>query len=89
MLDTVVTRCGVEGVFCVSEGARQSGDRAWRERAGPSPRPRVPISIWLANGAKVGTLLWLGTFIVWNVHGSATTFPNIIALEQFNQRQRL
>ena len=33
---------------------------------------------WLANGAKVGTLLWLGTFIVWNVHGSATTFPNII-----------
>ena len=33
------------------------------------------ISIWLANGAKVGTLLWLGTFIVWIVHGSATTFP--------------
>jgi hypothetical protein len=65
-------------LFAFLEGARQSGDRAWRERAGPNPRPRVPISIWLANGAKVGTLLWLGTFIVWIVHGSATTFPNHI-----------
>ena len=78
LCSTPSSRDGVEGVFCVSEGARQSGDRAWRERAGPSPRPRVPISIWLANGAKVGTLLWLGTFIVWIVHGSATTFPNLI-----------
>ena len=57
--------------------------------AGPSPRPRVPISIWLANGAKVGTLLWLGTFIVWIVHGSTTTFPNLISNFSFTPRSCL
>ena len=29
--------------------------------------------IRLANGAKVGTLLWLGTFLVWIALGSAST----------------
>ena len=43
------------------------------------PGAQLPISIWLAKYvAKVGPLLWLGTFIVWIVHGSATTFPNLI-----------
>ena len=28
--------------------------RAWRERGSQPSPPRVPISIWLANGAKVG-----------------------------------
>ena len=51
--------------------------RAWRERGSQPSPPGAHIKRWLANGAKVGTLLWLGTFIVWIVHGSATTFPNL------------
>ena len=51
----------------------------------PSPPP-VPIGtqlvlFWLANGAKIGTVLslwFLGTFLVWCEHGSATTIPNLI-----------
>ena len=39
------------------------------------------ISIWLANGAKVGTLVVVtivGTFLIWFELGSATTFQNLI-----------
>ena len=53
----VSSRDGVEGVFCVSEGARQSG--ACGVNGGSralAPGAHIMISIWLANGAKVGTL---------------------------------
>ena len=86
MLDTVVTRWCRGRLLRFRGGTPVGRPCAWRERAGPSPRPRVPISIWLANGAKVGTLLWLGTFIVWIVHGSATTFRNLIVCHRETRR---
>ena len=43
-------------LFAFLEGARQSGDRAWRERAGPNPRPRprVPKHINLVSQRSQG-----------------------------------
>ena len=46
------------------------------------PVTLTAISIWLANGAKVGTLVVVtivGTFLVWFELGSATTFQNLIS----------
>ena len=45
------------------------------------PVTLTAISIWLANGAKVGTLVVVTivrTFLVWFELGSATTFQNLI-----------
>ena len=63
---TPSSRDGVECVLC-----------APRERA---LAPVPSISIWLANGAKVGTLVVVtivGTFLIWFELGSATTFQNL------------
>ena len=64
---TQSSRDGVECVLCVP-----------RERA---LAPVGPVSIWLANGAKVGTLVEVTiveTFLVWFELGSATTFQNLV-----------
>ena len=88
VLDTVVARHRRHAMVSRASFAFPRGHASRATVRGVNARvptlglaPGCPsISIWLANGAKVGTLLWLGTFIVWIVHGSATTFPNLIQL---------
>jgi hypothetical protein len=67
----------------------EQGPHTGHDRPAPGPSRPLPqgwasiVNIWLAKGANVGPLGWVGTLRC--EHGSATTFPNLMTLrEGFN-----